>query len=252
MNILLYSVANIGNIHEACSSHKYNIGLHHLVSLFFLTWCHYIPLALHTQGLLDINHKEERMSSSNLNERYPRGVSYRILHDTATTRNNTQKTFEIQNRKMTEKDAEFYREALSEAKKGLSEGGIPIGAALVHDGKLIGTGHNKRIQLGSAIRHGETDCLENTGRLKAEVYANSTLYTTLSPCAMCTGAILLYKIRRVVIGENVNFMGEEALLKSRGVEVIVLNDVETKDMMATFIKENPSLWNEDIGEKDSK
>lgn len=147
-------------------------------------------------------------------------------------------------------DLTFYKEALEEAKKGLATKGIPIGAILVHKGKIIGRGHNKRIQLGSAIRHGETDCLENAGRQKPETYAESTLYTTLSPCAMCTGTALLYKIPRVVIGENVNFKGEEELLTSRGVETIVLNDPETIQMMRDFIDQNPTLWNEDIGEKE--
>jgi len=146
-------------------------------------------------------------------------------------------------------DLTFYTEALKEAKQGLATKGIPIGATLVHQGNIIGRGHNKRIQLGSAIRHGETDCLENAGRQKAAVYAESTLYTTLSPCAMCSGSILLYKIPRVVIGENVNFKGEEDLLQSRGVKVIVLNDQETIQMMRDFIDQNPTLWNEDIGEK---
>ncbi len=146
-------------------------------------------------------------------------------------------------------DKKFYQEALNEAKKGLSEGGIPIGAVLSHQGQILGHGHNKRIQEKSAIKHGETDCIENAGRQKADVYQESTLYTTLSPCDMCTGTILLYKIPRVVIGENKNFQGNEALLKERGVEVIVLNDPETIEMMATFITKNPTLWNEDIGEK---
>ena len=148
-------------------------------------------------------------------------------------------------------DFYFYREALAEAQKGLSEGGIPIGAVIVHNGKVIGRGYNKRVQQGSVIRHGETDCLENTGRLKAEIYAESTLYTTLSPCAMCSGTCLLYKIPRVVIGENQNFLGEEKLLQSRGVEILVLNDKETIEMMKNFIDNNPTLWNEDIGEKDN-
>lgn len=142
----------------------------------------------------------------------------------------------------------FYQLALEEAKKGLSEGGIPIGAVLVHKDQVLGRGHNKRVQEGSTIKHGETDCMENAGRQKAEVYQQSTLYTTLSPCDMCTGTILLYKIPRVVIGENKNFKGNEDLLKARGVEVILLNDAESIKMMETFIKENPSLWNEDIGE----
>lgn len=146
----------------------------------------------------------------------------------------------------TQNDLKFYQEALSEAKKGLTTGGIPIGAVLVHDGKVIGRGHNKRIQMGSAIRHGETDCIENAGRLPSSIYRNATLYTTLSPCPMCTGTILLYKIPRVVIGENLNFMGEEDLLESRGVLVINLNDKETIEMMKYFIEHHQSLWNEDI------
>jgi creatinine deaminase len=143
----------------------------------------------------------------------------------------------------------FYNEALNQAKKGLAEGGIPIGAVLVSEHIILGTGHNKRIQENSCIKHGETDCLENAGRLKHNTYAHSTLYTTLSPCDMCTGAILLYKIPRVVIGENKNFLGNEALLKSRGVEIIVLQDQETIDLMKTFINNNHALWYEDIGEK---
>ncbi len=156
------------------------------------------------------------------------------------------------NENMQNDDLIFYKEALEEAKKGLASKGIPIGAVLVHKGNIIGRGHNKRIQLGSAIRHGETDCLENAGRQKASVYAESTLYTTLSPCAMCTGAILLYKIPRVVIGENVNFKGEEDHLASRGIETIVLNDPETIQIMKDFIDQNPTLWNEDIGEKEAR
>ncbi len=137
--------------------------------------------------------------------------------------------------------------AIAEARVGLSEGGIPIGAALAHQGKLLGGGHNKRVQLASAIRHGETDCLENVGRLPASVYAASTMATTLSPCDMCTGAILLYGIPRVVVGENKTFFGGEDLLRSRGVEVVVLDDAECVAMMKSFIAENPELWNEDIG-----
>ncbi len=143
-------------------------------------------------------------------------------------------------------DLKFYQKALTEARKGLATGGIPIGAILVHNEKIIGRGHNKRIQMGSAIRHGETDCIENAGRLPSPIYRDSTLYTTLSPCAMCTGTVLLYKIPRVIIGENINFMGEEKLLKSRGVEVILINDQETIDMMKRFIEQHPTLWNEDI------
>jgi cytosine deaminase len=144
-------------------------------------------------------------------------------------------------------DHEMLAYAVSEARLGLAEEGIPIGAALFHEGKLLGVGHNRRVQMGSVIRHGETDCLENIGRLPASVYAASVLVTTLSPCDMCTGAILLYGIERVVIGENRNFMGGEALLASRGVQVSVVDDIECVDMMASFIREHPALWNEDIG-----
>ena len=147
-------------------------------------------------------------------------------------------------------DEEMLAHAIAEARQGLSEGGIPIGAALVHQGKVLGTGHNRRVQLNSAIRHGETDCLENIGRLPAKVYAESTMVTTLSPCDMCTGAILMYGIPRVLIGENKNFYGGEDLLRSRGVEIVVLDNAECIDMMETFIAEQPSLWNEDIGEQD--
>jgi cytosine/creatinine deaminase len=147
-------------------------------------------------------------------------------------------------------DRELLAHAVAEARRGLAEGGIPIGAALAHEDRLLGTGHNKRVQLGSAIRHGETDCLENVGRLPARVYAGSTMATTLSPCDMCTGAILLYKIPRVVIGENRTFYGGEDLLRERGVEVVVLDDEECVEMMTTFIAENPMLWNEDIGVED--
>ncbi len=137
--------------------------------------------------------------------------------------------------------------AISEAKKGLSQGGIPIGSVLVYENEMIGKGHNKRVQEGSAILHGEMDALENAGRQAASVYKKSTLYTTLSPCPMCTGAILLYKIPKVVIGENETFMGAEDLLRKNGVEVILLDDQECKDMMNAFIEEHPELWNEDIG-----
>jgi creatinine deaminase len=145
-------------------------------------------------------------------------------------------------------DHEMLALAVAEARAGLAEGGIPIGAALVHDGKVLGVGHNRRVQLGSAIRHGETDCLENVGRLPAKVYAESTMVTTLSPCDMCTGAILLYGIPRVVIGENSTFYGGEDYLRARGVEVVVLDDAECVAMMEGFITANPELWNEDIGE----
>jgi cytosine deaminase len=142
----------------------------------------------------------------------------------------------------------FYQAAFQEAKAGYREGGIPIGSVLVYQGQVIGRGHNRRVQQGSAILHGEMDALENAGRLSAKVYQECTLYTTLSPCPMCTGAILLYKIPKVVIGENTTFLGEEALLQSRGVEVTVLQDVESIELMKQFIAEKPELWNEDIGE----
>jgi cytosine/creatinine deaminase len=145
-------------------------------------------------------------------------------------------------------DHEMLALAVAEARAGLAEGGIPIGAALVHDGKVLGVGHNRRVQLGSAIRHGETDCLENVGRLPAAVYAASTMVTTLSPCDMCTGAVLLYGIPRVVVGENSTFYGGEDYLRDRGVEVVVLADPECVAMMQDFIAANPELWNEDIGE----
>lgn len=137
--------------------------------------------------------------------------------------------------------------AIDEARKGLAEGGIPIGSVIVHDGKIIGRGHNHRVQKGSAILHGEMDALENAGRQPASVYAQSTLYTTLSPCAMCSGAILLYGIKRVVIGEHQTFLGEEALLKSRGVALEVLDDPCCVALMKQFISDKPALWNEDIG-----
>ena len=145
-------------------------------------------------------------------------------------------------------DNEMLALAVAEARAGLAEGGIPIGAALVHDGKVLGVGHNRRVQLGSAIRHGETDCLENVGRLPATVYAASTMVTTLSPCDMCTGAVLLYGIPRVVVGENSTFYGGEDYLRARGVEVVVLDDAECVAMMQDFVAANPELWNEDIGE----
>lgn len=145
-------------------------------------------------------------------------------------------------------DDELLAQAIDQARIGLTEGGIPIGAVLIHEGKTLASGRNRRVQQGSAIRHGEIDCLENIGRLPASVYANSTMVTTLSPCEMCTGAILLYGIPRVVIGENRNFLGDEELLKSRGVEVVVLDSAECVEMMRTFIAAEPALWNEDIGE----
>ena len=142
---------------------------------------------------------------------------------------------------------EFIQAAIDEAKQGLEEGGIPIGSVIVHDGKILGSGHNKRVQDGSVVLHGEMDAFENAGRQTASVYQNCTLYTTLSPCPMCTGAILLYGIPKVVIGENKTFMGSEELLSSNGVEVIVLDDQECISMMEQFIQNKPELWNEDIG-----
>lgn len=142
----------------------------------------------------------------------------------------------------------FLKEAINQAKKGLSEGGIPIGSVLVHNGKILGKGHNKRVQSGSVVLHGEMDALENAGRQPASVYRESVLYTTLSPCPMCSGAILLYGIPKVIIGENTNFLGAEDHLRNNGVEVIVLNDSECIEMMENFIKNKPELWNEDIGE----
>lgn len=147
-------------------------------------------------------------------------------------------------------DDPFLQAAIDEARAGRAEGGIPIGAVLVHDGEIIGRGHNRRVQMGSAIRHGETDALERAGRQPARVYRESVMYTTLSPCSMCTGAILLYGIPKVVIGENRTFMGEEALLTERGVEVVVLDDATCVEMMRDFIAAEPTLWNEDIGEED--
>lgn len=143
--------------------------------------------------------------------------------------------------------AEYYKEALKEAQKGYDEGGIPIGSIIVHNDKIIGRGHNKRVQDGSVILHGEMDALENAGRQPASVYQECTLYTTLSPCPMCSGTILLYGIPKIVIGENRTFMGEEALLKSRGVAVEVLDDNDSYQLMQKFIEERPKLWNEDIG-----
>ena len=142
---------------------------------------------------------------------------------------------------------EFMKAAIEEAKLGLQEGGIPIGSVLVHKGKIIGRGHNQRVQEGSVILHGEMDALEDAGRQSAKVYRECVLYTTLSPCSMCTGAILLYGIPKVIIGENKTFMGEEELLRSRGAEVEVLQDETCINMMSKFIKENPELWDEDIG-----
>ncbi|HSF38570.1 MAG TPA: nucleoside deaminase [Thermoanaerobaculia bacterium] len=142
---------------------------------------------------------------------------------------------------------QHMRAAIEEARKGLEEGGIPIGSVLVHGGVVLGQGHNRRVQQGSVVLHGEMDALERAGRQPASVYRECTLYTTLSPCAMCSGAILLYGIPRVVIGENRTFLGEEELLRGRGVEVQVLDDAECAELMARFIREHPGLWNEDIG-----
>jgi cytosine deaminase len=141
----------------------------------------------------------------------------------------------------------FMQAAIDEAELGLREGGIPIGSVIVHRGRIIGRGHNRRVQEGSAIRHGEIDALENAGRQPAAVYRESVIYTTLSPCAMCSGAILLYGIPHVIVGENKTFVGEEALLRSRGVRVDVLQDATCIGLMEEFIRANPALWNEDIG-----
>jgi cytosine/creatinine deaminase len=142
----------------------------------------------------------------------------------------------------------FLQAAIEEAQKGLANGGIPIGSVLVHDGKIIGRGHNQRIQRGSPTLHGEMDALENAGRLPARVYRESVIYTTLSPCSMCTGAILLYGIPKVVVGENRTFLGDEELLRGRGVQVEVVQDETCIGMMTRFIEEKPEAWNEDIGE----
>lgn len=143
---------------------------------------------------------------------------------------------------------DFMQAAIAEAKASLREGGIPIGAVLVHRGEIIGRGHNRRVQQGSSILHGEMDALENAGRQLAQVYRESVLYTTLSPCAMCSGAILLYGIPTVVIGENVTFTGEEDLLRTRGVEIEVLQDDSCVSLIREFIAEHPVIWQEDIGE----
>ena len=145
--------------------------------------------------------------------------------------------------------SEFLEAAIEEARNGLSAGGIPIGAVLVIDGKIVGRGHNQRVQNGSAVLHAEMDCLENAGRLSAAEYARSILYSTLSPCDMCSGAVLLYKIPKVVIGENRTFQGPEGYLRSRGVELEIVDDGECVKLMTDFIRDNPDLWNEDIGEQ---
>lgn len=145
-------------------------------------------------------------------------------------------------------DKAFLERAVEQARLGRDEGGIPVGAAVVVDGELLGAGRNRRVQQGSAIRHGETDALENAGRQPANIYRRATIYTTLSPCHMCTGAVLLYGIPRVVIGENRTFTGPEELLRQHGVEVVVLDDPECVELMQKFIAANPTLWNEDIGQ----
>jgi cytosine deaminase len=141
----------------------------------------------------------------------------------------------------------FLAAAIAEAEAGLAEGGIPIGSVLVHQGSIIGRGHNRRVQRGSAILHAEMDALENAGRRAASVYAQCLIYTTLSPCAMCSGAILLYRIPRVVVGENQTFRGEEDLLRRRGVVVDVVQEPRCMELIRQFIRDNPQLWNEDIG-----
>lgn len=146
-------------------------------------------------------------------------------------------------------DHENYMQlAIDQAAKSLNEGGIPVGSVLVHNSEVIGSGHNRRVQQGSVVLHGEMDALENAGRLAAEVYRECTIYTTLSPCMMCAGAILLYGIPRVVVGENQTFMGEEQLLAERGVEVVVLDNAECKNLMQEFIRQYPDVWQQDIGQ----
>jgi len=142
---------------------------------------------------------------------------------------------------------DIMKVAVEEARRGFEEGGVPIGSVVVHRGKIIGRGHNRRVQKGSVVLHAEMDALENAGRQPASVYRECTIYTTLSPCAMCSGAILLYGIPRVVIGENQTFLGEEALLRSRGVVIDVLQDESCIALMTDFVRSHPELWNEDIG-----
>jgi cytosine deaminase len=142
----------------------------------------------------------------------------------------------------------FMQAAIEEAKKGLAEGGIPIGSVLVHNGKIIGRGHNQRVQNGSVIHHGEMNCLENTGRLPAKVYRECTIYSTLSPCPMCSGAIVLYGIPRVVVGEDKTFQGPTEYVRSQGIQVDIVQNAECIALMEDFIAKNPELWNEDIGE----
>jgi creatinine deaminase len=141
----------------------------------------------------------------------------------------------------------FLTAAIEQARKSLSEGGIPIGAVLVHEGKIIGRGHNCRVQTGSAIDHGEMNCLRNAGRLPAKVYRECTMYSTLSPCPMCSGAIMLYKIPRVVVGENRTFLGAEDYMRANGIQVAVVQDEECVALMTNFIRARPDLWDEDIG-----
>ena len=143
---------------------------------------------------------------------------------------------------------EFLEAAIEEARKGAAAGGIPIGSVLVIDGRIVGCGHNQRVQKGSSVLHAEMDCLENAGRIKAADYRRATLYSTLSPCDMCSGAVLLYGIPKVIIGENRTFRGPEEYVRSQGVEVVVADNLECRQLMETFIKNNPELWNEDIGE----
>ncbi|MCW8828905.1 MAG: nucleoside deaminase [Gammaproteobacteria bacterium] len=145
----------------------------------------------------------------------------------------------------------FMQAAIAEAKKGAVEGGIPIGSVLVIDGKIVGRGHNRRVQQGSAVLHAEMDCLENAGRLKAADYRRAVLYSTLSPCDMCSGAVLLYGIPRIVVGENRTFHGPEEYVRSRGVVVEVVDNSECRQLMETFISDNPALWDEDIGDETS-
>jgi cytosine/creatinine deaminase len=143
---------------------------------------------------------------------------------------------------------EFMLAAIEEAKRGLVEGGIPIGSVLVIDGEIVGRGHNRRVQQGSAILHAEMDCIENAGRLKADNYRRATLYSTLSPCDMCSGTALLYKIPKIIIGENTTFRGPEEYVRSRGVELVILNAPECIKLMEEFVAAKPELWNEDIGD----
>ncbi len=143
---------------------------------------------------------------------------------------------------------EFLQAAIEEAKKSLAEGGIPVGSVLVIDGQIVGCGHNRRVQKGSAILHAEMDCLENAGRIKASDYRRATLYSTLSPCDMCSGALLLYGIPKVVIGENHTFCGPEDYVRSQGVDVVIIDNQECRRLMESFVERNPELWNEDIGE----